>query len=254
MSASSRFDAIYAGDAETAAALAALLPPDQGEPRVARLASTAFLTGAVLSRLEAHCRARAPAPRVLDLGCGRGRLGAHLARVAGGGLIGVDLAAAALAAAPHDGASFVRGDLACLPFADASFPLVLAIDSLHLAADLDATLREVCRVLAPGGAIVATTYEIAASDAPPRPADAWRRALTDAGLRLESWCDTTAEWRAAMRARHLRRWEARGELLARLGARAIPCCSVSRQMLGEDGRPGFIDRNHRWELVATLSG
>lgn len=49
-------------------------------------------------------------------------------------------------------------DLYALPFAPATFDLVVAGNILHLAPDLPGALAAVCRVLRPGGRLVAPTY------------------------------------------------------------------------------------------------
>ena len=54
----------------------------------------------------------------------------------------------------------VRGDVAdvcALPFADASFDVVLAMHMLYHAPDPDLAVREIARVLKPGGRAIVTT-------------------------------------------------------------------------------------------------
>ncbi|HKC77611.1 MAG TPA: class I SAM-dependent methyltransferase, partial [Gaiellaceae bacterium] len=73
-----------------------------------------------------------PVGRTLDLGCGEGRLARDLAAL-GHDVVGVDasptMIAAARAAAP--GLELHVADAAALPFADASFGLVVAFMSLQ---------------------------------------------------------------------------------------------------------------------------
>jgi ubiquinone/menaquinone biosynthesis C-methylase UbiE len=105
--------------------------------------------------------ARRAQGRVLELGCGTGRISLPLLR-AGVDLVGIDRSAAMLARIPgresrmpRVSASFVRGDIRRLPFPSGAFPMVLApygiLQSLIRARDLDDTLAEVARVIAPGG-------------------------------------------------------------------------------------------------------
>ena len=87
--------------------------------------------------------------RTLDLGCGEGRVGAELLRL-GHRVIGVDASPAMvdLARERHEA---VVADAACLPFEDGSFDLVVAYMSVMNLDDPEAGVREVARVLEPGG-------------------------------------------------------------------------------------------------------
>jgi ubiquinone/menaquinone biosynthesis C-methylase UbiE len=100
--------------------------------------------------------------RVLELGCGTGRVSIPLAR-AGVDLVGVDRSAQMLGRATaqlrrwraSDRLRLVRGDMRRLPFVAGSFSMVIApygvLQSLTRAADLRAALDSVARVVAPGG-------------------------------------------------------------------------------------------------------
>jgi SAM-dependent methyltransferase len=100
--------------------------------------------------------------RVLELGCGTGRLLAPLAR-AGARIVGVDYSEAMLAQGRRRVASVpkprrparVRGDIRALPFPADHFRVVLApygmLQSLTSDPDLDAGIAEAVRVLQPGG-------------------------------------------------------------------------------------------------------
>jgi SAM-dependent methyltransferase len=99
--------------------------------------------------------------RVLELGCGTGRLLLPLAREARR-VCGIDLSAEMLARASVRAArrerrvrpAMIRGDMRRLPFDDAAFSTVIApygvLQSLTDDADLSATLRETARVMKPG--------------------------------------------------------------------------------------------------------
>jgi SAM-dependent methyltransferase len=91
---------------------------------------------------------------VLDAGCGTGGNSAHLR--AYGRVTGIDFAAEALRyAAERPGLRLARASVESLPFADASFDLVLSNDVLcHLGVASDvAAVRELARVLRPGGVL-----------------------------------------------------------------------------------------------------
>jgi ubiquinone/menaquinone biosynthesis C-methylase UbiE len=92
--------------------------------------------------------------RCLDLGCGTGHY-VEAIRATGRVPVGLDHSADQLRLARRGGTALVRADAAALPFADAVFPTVVA---MWLSTDVDdfgAVLREVARVLEPGGTLVA---------------------------------------------------------------------------------------------------
>lgn len=55
---------------------------------------------------------------------------------------------------------FLQGDVGKLPFADASFDLVLSLNGFHAFPDKDAAYREILRVLRPGGIFTGCFYII----------------------------------------------------------------------------------------------
>jgi SAM-dependent methyltransferase len=92
--------------------------------------------------------------RVLDVGCGRGGAASYIARRLGARAVtGLDACADAIAFCErrHPGVSFVHGYAGALPFADGAFDVVLNVESSHCYPDRAAFLREVARVLRPGG-------------------------------------------------------------------------------------------------------
>lgn len=91
---------------------------------------------------------------LLDVGCGGGLLAPH---VHGYRHVGVDLSEAGLAVAADHGVVPVHADAAELPFADASFDVVVAGEILEHVEDLDGVVAEALRVLRPGGTFVCDT-------------------------------------------------------------------------------------------------
>lgn len=93
-----------------------------------------------------------PGDRVLDACCGTGDL-ALAAEAEGGRVTGLDFSSRMLERARRKSAviEWVQGDLLELPFGDASFDAVTVGFGVRHAEDLDAALRELRRVLRPGG-------------------------------------------------------------------------------------------------------
>jgi SAM-dependent methyltransferase len=128
--------------------------------------------------------------RVLDVGCGRGLLLVGAAkRLTSGRAIGVDLwrtvdLAGNRPDAPLENAAIEgvaqrvvvqTADMRALPFEDGSFDVVVtraAIHNLDAAADRDRAVREIARVLAPGGRLVLSDI---------RHLNAYRRRLDEQG-------------------------------------------------------------------------
>jgi SAM-dependent methyltransferase len=98
----------------------------------------------------------APGEATLDVGCGEGRVSRDLV-ARGHRVTGLDASPTLLrAAAETDPASrYVEGAAEALPFADGSFDLVVAYNSLMDVADMPAAVGEIGRVLAPGGRLCA---------------------------------------------------------------------------------------------------
>lgn len=105
--------------------------------------------GPLLASLPIHA-----GTRFLDLGCGNG-WAARFAHDRGADAAGIDASpemvrrARSLAA----GVRFDAGDFAHLPYPDDHFDLAWSMEALYYAGDPDTVLREVLRVLRPGGAL-----------------------------------------------------------------------------------------------------
>ncbi len=108
--------------------------------------------------------------RALDIGCGPGLTTEALARAVGaaGSVRGLDIAPPMLAIARRRCAqlpnvAFEQADVTQLPYADGSFDVALASQVYEYVEDIDGALRELARVIRPGGRalLVDTDWESA---------------------------------------------------------------------------------------------
>jgi ubiquinone/menaquinone biosynthesis C-methylase UbiE len=96
---------------------------------------------------------------ILEVGSGRGGGASYIARYfAPAEMVGVDYSPKTVEIAQRLSASaaglrFCHGDAERLPFADATFDVVVNIESSHCYADMAAFVQEAARVLKPGGVL-----------------------------------------------------------------------------------------------------
>lgn len=106
---------------------------------------------------------------ILDVGCGGGRTVQRLAALAPGGkVIGLDYSSASVAASRDFNAKQIEGgqvrielgSVAALPFPENTFDIVTAVETHYYWPDLPSNVREILRVLKPGGTclLIAETY------------------------------------------------------------------------------------------------
>ena len=118
-----------------------------------------------------------PGQRILDVATGTGMVAFGLAR-RGATVVGLDqseqmlnAARERLAAEPSDNLTFIQGEAEHLPFADGEFDALTFTYLLRYVDDRAATMRELARVVRPGGRIGMVEFGVPAS-APLRAA--WR--------------------------------------------------------------------------------
>jgi ubiquinone/menaquinone biosynthesis C-methylase UbiE len=107
-----------------------------------------------------------PGERVLDIACGTGIVARTAARTLGDGasVVGLDLSAPMLAvarlAATAEGVSveWREGSAVKLPLTDATFDVTLCQQGLQFFPDQPTALREMWRILAPGGRLVVSVW------------------------------------------------------------------------------------------------
>ena len=100
---------------------------------------------------------------ILDVGCGGGRTVHKLAGIATSGRVyGIDSSEASVMVSRRANKQFIEtgqveirhGSVSSLPFSDSEFDLVTAVNSHCYWPDLVADMKEVLRVLKPGGALM----------------------------------------------------------------------------------------------------
>lgn len=103
-----------------------------------------------------------PGMVVADIGCGTGIYTLELCAT-GARVVGVDISPEMLAIAAEknkkwqDNVSFVQADAASLPFDSESFDMVISITAMEFFDDPSQCLREMYRILRPGGSMVVAT-------------------------------------------------------------------------------------------------
>lgn len=127
-------------------------------------------------------RRRARRPRLLDVGCGARPYEPFFAGAVSE-YVGVDVA---------NPAADLEGTVESIPVPDASFEIVLCTQTLEHADDPGRAVRELRRVVAPDGRVLASTHGVQVYH--PNPDDYWR--WTHAGLRRlfgenGPWSDVT---------------------------------------------------------------
>ncbi len=149
-----------------------------------------------------------PASRVLDLGCGVGRITEYISDQTGAQITGVDFAEGVIdrakkrTAMKRERLSFCTGDLNALDFPSNSFDTIIALDTLYFVDDLDATIGAMKRIIGAAGQMGVFYSQIIKPDDSRDllEADSTKlaKALHHSGLSYRTWCFTENEselWR-----------------------------------------------------------
>ena len=95
--------------------------------------------------------------RFLDVGCGMGELAERVQKELGAEVSAVDISTRMVELTRARGIDVRQADIQILPFADRQFDCVAANWVLYHVPDLDRGIRQMARVLRPGGRLVAAT-------------------------------------------------------------------------------------------------
>jgi len=201
-----------------------------------------------LDRVLAELRLR-PGDHLLDLCCGRGGIGLWFASASGARLTGADFSAAAIGQAsrraaeftPRPQASFIVADAADTGLEAETVDAVICIDSMQYVPDKAAVLREVARVLRPGGRVVVTMWERRGAESADLP-DVYSignaAGLAEAaGLQVAA-CEERDDWQELERSFYQRmiaedseQAEPAVRLLANEGRVMLPYSALARRLL-----------------------
>ncbi len=207
-----------------------------------------FTTLADLRRTASELRL-ASGDTLAGLGCGMAGPALWLARETGANLIGVDLSAVAVEKATTRAvalglgaqAEFRVGSFAATGLADESADGATSEDALQYAPDKSAAMREVARILRPGGRFVFTAFELDAARAAllpvlsADPVEDYRPCLADAGFDLEAY-EEIGGWPEPTIATYSSIIAAREDLVREMGEVAVAAL-LSEMMMTVEGRP-----------------
>jgi ubiquinone/menaquinone biosynthesis C-methylase UbiE len=187
-----------------------------------------FLPLAALAELTVDLRL-APGDVLVDLACGAGGPGLWAAAETGARLVGVDVSVVAVARATAraealgmaEVATFRGGTFADTGLDDGAADAVMTVDALQYAPDKAEALREVARVLRPGGRFSFLTFELETANVEGR--GVWEDAVGDfrplldaTGFTLITY-DEVEGWRRAVTDAYTATVEQHAQLAAELG-------------------------------------
>jgi ubiquinone/menaquinone biosynthesis C-methylase UbiE len=145
-----------------------------------------------------------PANRVLDLGCGAGRITEYFSDMTGAKIVGTDFAPGAIdranerTATKRDRLSFCFCDMNDLNFASNSFDTIMALDTLYFVDDLDETVGALKKIIGDTGQMGLFYSQIVKPDESRDLLDAdstrLAKVLHKSGLSYRTWCFTESEY------------------------------------------------------------
>lgn len=252
---SAQYDAFHAARARTGL-VAHLYAEAMGEDYPAEVAASSSCDWPLLGLMTARLRMR-PGQVLIDAGCGAGGIGLWLARALAVRLVGFDISPVAAAQATTRRAHFLGegstgraafrvAELEKTGLPDGCANGVVCVDALGRAADRGAALRELGRVLAPGGRLVVTRALRRGAE------PAWQDQVEAAGLTQEDLDERPGE--PAMWERLYQLWiahadelrrelgEAPAENMLREARHVLPTLRGRRAVLLTLRRPGAPER------------
>jgi ubiquinone/menaquinone biosynthesis C-methylase UbiE len=143
--------------------------------------------GVNAEELAFECVAEASPERVLEVGCGTGEFAERVAAELGAEVAAIDISARMVELSRARGIDARVADLKELPFEDASFDVAVANWVLYHVPDIPRGLREIDRVLRPGGRLVAATLGV------DHMVEAWRLVGGEPTHNLTFWSENGAE-------------------------------------------------------------
>jgi SAM-dependent methyltransferase len=126
----------------------------------ARIAAQQSGTGPDPRQVAFEAVAEATPRRVLEVGPGRGELAGRISNELGSEVVAVDQSERMVQLTLARGVEAMVGDVQELPFGDGVFDVAVAAWMLYHVPDLDRGLRELRRVIDPGGRLVAVTNSV----------------------------------------------------------------------------------------------
>ncbi|MBK5307085.1 MAG: class I SAM-dependent methyltransferase [Frankiaceae bacterium] len=195
-----------------------------GDEYPAEVAPYSYTSRTELTRIAGDV-ALSPGGLLVDVGSGRGGPGLWVASATEARYLAVDITADGLAEVERRAAGLGLGDrtrvavgsFEATPLADDEADAIMSIDALLFTPDKGAALRELARVLRPGGRLVLTTWDYTGQPVgrPPQVPD-HRPLVAAAGLDLVAY-DETPDWRRRQSEINRLLMEAADELAAESG-------------------------------------